>query len=396
MSSQSEEALKEEIARLSGAIQRHKTGNPSASSSRGNAYVNPNYKPPSRSAFTFRPNFASQNSTAPATQVPVQPREVLINGVAFQSSNRSLVRKDLVKPPSAPKPPSRQGRPPRQAYARKYPGSRAPQRPYKSKASRRFPQNNNMTLENGRKPVRVGRKTKSMKYIDKQCPRFSTTGVCTKGRTCSYKHDPSKIAVCWPFLSGSCPNTTESCPLSHDPIPERTPLCVHFANNGRCKNGADCLFPHVRVGPRSGVCRDFAVLGYCDKGIDCEHQHVRECPDFAEKGECPNPRCKLPHVIRANRRRADAAVTVAPSVPVEKVSEQSETVYGDNANIGDEYISLTFHESEESEGNHDDDDDSEEGESGEDEDADADADGDEDEENENDAGDEEDVVQVHV
>ena len=59
-----------------------------------------------------------------------------------------------------------------------------------------------MTLENGRKPVRfvfgiiwyglrrkgrnflpsrVGRKTKSMKYVDKQCPRFSTKGALSSG-----------------------------------------------------------------------------------------------------------------------------------------------------------------------------------------------------------------------
>ena len=216
---------------------------------------------------------------------------------------------------------------------------------------------------------------KSVKTLDKQCPRFSTTGayllwhamvsdrcvmvffglstgICMKGQTCLYKHDPAKIAICWPFLNGKCPNTVDSCPLSHDPIPERTPLCVHFANNGRCKNGESCLFPHVRVGPRNGICRDFAVLGYCEKGVECEQAHVRECPDFAEKGACANKRCRLPHVIRATQRRTGAVVTTTqatappPSTDASEDSSPSEIVYGDDANIGDEFISLTFHESE--------------------------------------------------
>lgn len=160
--------------------------------------------------------------------------------------------------------------------------------------------------------------------------------------------------------------------MSHDPIPERTPLCVHFANNGRCKNGESCLFPHVRVGPREGVCRDFAVLGYCSKGLDCEHQHVRECPDFAEKGVCTTPKCKLPHVIRANRRvtqgkaKAPSGKTSSVETPITHKDVPVDVIR--NASIGDEYISLTFHESDsgaedggEEEGSEEDDDMSDEG-----------------------------------
>jgi len=192
--------------------------------------------------------------------------------------------------------------------------------------------------------------------------------VCQKGKTCPYRHDPDKIAICWPFLQGSCPNTAETCSLSHDPIPERTPLCVHFANNGRCKNGENCVFPHVHVGPREGVCRDFAVLGFCSKGLDCEHQHVRECPDFAEKGVCTTPKCKLPHVIRANRRSTQRqAPSSGKTTSVEHLMTHEDVsgTSNDNRNssIGDEYISLTFHESDsgeeddsEEEGNEEDDD----------------------------------------
>lgn len=197
-------------------------------------------------------------------------------------------------------------------------------------------------------------------------------GVCPRGRTCPYKHDSSKVAICWPFLQNTCQNTAETCPLSHDPTPERTPLCVHFSKNGRCKNGDNCLFPHVHVEPRHGVCRDFAVLGYCERGINCNKQHVRECPDFAERGSCPNSRCRLPHVIRANQRRSGLIPTVIvqqgyqkaddisdiPHVTVPSRDQDDSALQGD-ADIGAEYISLTFHESEESEDETDSEEDSE-------------------------------------
>ncbi len=176
-----------------------------------------------------------------------------------------------------------------------------------------------------------------------------------------YQHDPSKIAICWPFLQGICPHTAETCALSHDPTPERTPLCVHFANNGRC-NRPNCPFPHVHVGPREGICRDFAVLGYCEKGLDCDKQHVRECPDFAEKGQCTTRGCKLPHVIRANRNRKAPVSTSGPSAEsssgttpssarLETAVEtdgasSSRQITAEDGQLGDEFISLTFHESE--------------------------------------------------
>ncbi|THH05052.1 hypothetical protein EW145_g5079 [Phellinidium pouzarii] len=416
MSLSSEDTLKAEIARLTGiesvrqshipsheytgAINRHKAGPTSSApsfSGRNNSYVNPDYKPPSDLATgpgrTIQRTFEASRPLASSSH----HREVVIDGVAFRSSERSLVRKDFAKAPLKPLQPTRQD------YAGSYPGSRATHRHYKSKSSRRFPQNRNMTLANGRKPISVGRKSvKSVKYIDKQCSRFSVTGICPRGRICPYKHDPCKTAICWPFLQGTCINTAENCLLSHDPTPERTPLCVHFANHGRCKNGDSCFFPHVRVGPRDGVCRDFAVLGYCEKGIDCDKQHVRECPDFAERGICPNPKCKLPHVIRASQRRAAlSAAAVVPSVAI--TVTQSEQIYsaaesldapsapsGSDAKIGDEYISLTFHESEESddEDNEDEDDD--------DEDENEEADGDGECEEDDDPNDDMGSMEVHV
>ncbi|KAF8623054.1 hypothetical protein AX15_006559 [Amanita polypyramis BW_CC] len=165
-----------------------------------------------------------------------------------------------------------------------------------------------------------------------------------------YQHDSSKIAICWNFLQDNCPNTAETCNLSHDPTPERTPLCLHFLNKGRCTR-EKCPFPHVNVGARHGICRDFAVLGYCEKGLDCDKKHVRECPDFADNGTCTTKGCKLPHVIRANRNRkaiASPASTVAANaaVPLETdtFSEQP-NISAEDGQLGDEYISLTFNES---------------------------------------------------
>lgn len=122
------------------------------------------------------------------------------------------------------------------------------------------------------------------------------------------------------------------------------------------------------------MCRDFAVLGYCEKGLDCEHQHVRECPDFAEKGACTTKGCKLPHVIRANRNRprpppsvqATTADLVAHETPEPAASSSganldsgasasSRVLTAEDAQLGDEFISLTFHESESEEDEDEDD-----------------------------------------
>lgn len=178
-----------------------------------------------------------------------------------------------------------------------------------------------------------------------------------------YQHDASKIAICWNFLQGNCTKSEDDCNLSHDPTPERTPLCLHFVNKGRCTR-ENCPFPHVNLGTRNGICRDFAVLGYCERGLDCEKQHVRECPDFAEKGSCSTKGCKLPHVIRANRnRKAVSKITVLKTQPPNPPSSVADPIFVDSgpylpaedAQIGDEYISLTFNESESSEDESDDD-----------------------------------------
>lgn len=134
---------------------------------------------------------------------------------------------------------------------------------------------------------------------------FPLTGNCSKGPLCPYIHDPEKVAICKDFLQkGTCPSG-DSCDLSHKPIPERVPACLHFLR-GKCSNSS-CRYAHVRVNPSAPVCRAFAILGYCEKGASCNERHVHECPDYANNGVCGNKTCHLPHVDRAGQIRKHAA-----------------------------------------------------------------------------------------
>ena len=116
------------------------------------------------------------------------------------------------------------------------------------------------------------------------------------------------------------------------------------------------------------------MLGYCEKGLDCDKQHIRECPDFAEKGRCTTVGCKLPHVIRANRNRkaavppsASTSASVssngtASSATSEAAAEtdgasSSRQLTAEDGQLGDEFISLTFHESESEEDDEEEDED---------------------------------------
>jgi hypothetical protein len=135
----------------------------------------------------------------------------------------------------------------------------------------------------------------------------SFTGSCTQGPRCRYVHDPHKVAICKDFLQhGDCPNG-DHCDLSHDPIPERTPTCLHFARDSCTK--PDCRYAHVKVSPAAPVCRDFGFYGYCQRGAGCADRHAFECPDFSNTGVCKNKGCKLPHRERASVLRRGGATS---------------------------------------------------------------------------------------
>ncbi|AEO54441.1 hypothetical protein MYCTH_2297028 [Thermothelomyces thermophilus ATCC 42464] len=138
-------------------------------------------------------------------------------------------------------------------------------------------------------------------------PRLTNrdTGSCTLGPRCRYVHDPHKVAICKDFLQqGECPSG-DNCDLSHEPTPERTPTCLHFARDNCTK--PDCKYAHVKVSPAAPVCRDFGFYGYCQKGAGCSDRHVFECPDFSNTGVCKIKGCKLPHRERASVLRRGAS-----------------------------------------------------------------------------------------
>lgn len=87
---------------LTGAINRHKSGEPVRPTGptyppirpRNNVYVNPNYKPISRTHKPPVPTATQVRPAPPPATIAQDKRDVIIDGVAFESSGRSLVRKD--------------------------------------------------------------------------------------------------------------------------------------------------------------------------------------------------------------------------------------------------------------------------------------------------------------
>lgn len=82
-----------------GAINNRKSrghwNGPVSTTGRNNTYINPNYKPPTVEPLSSGASQRSSYASGHAQQSKnLGPREVVIDGVAFQSSNRSLVRKD--------------------------------------------------------------------------------------------------------------------------------------------------------------------------------------------------------------------------------------------------------------------------------------------------------------
>lgn len=148
------------------------------------------------------------------------------------------------------------------------------------------------------------------KNVDIACPYFTrsgkvsaysgmgklTVGTCERGLSCPFRHNPDEVAICKFYLKDSC--TRPNCPLSHKPSAHNTPLCVHYLK-GNCTN-ANCKYTHMDVDTNARVCRDLAYLGYCALGDKCTKRHVFECPDFEEFGKCARKNCRLKHVLRAN------------------------------------------------------------------------------------------------
>ena len=184
--------------------------------------MNPNYKPSNKYTRNSSAQvLPSRSYSTPSTSADV--KEVVLNGIAFESSGRSLVRKDrksqnhascdsslgpvshrynhghvFLVPKSVSScgptfPPQRFAAPQHPPFLSKRPHQPHGTRMYKPKTSR----SRNMTLTNSRRPYQFvaprildlrshlmkcilrSRRgaNKSRKYSNKPCPRFTTTGA---------------------------------------------------------------------------------------------------------------------------------------------------------------------------------------------------------------------------
>ncbi|KAI6367960.1 hypothetical protein MCOR25_004749 [Pyricularia grisea] len=184
--------------------------------------------------------------------------------------------------------------------------------------------------------VKAQRQNGPVRKVQTPCRMFSTTGSCTKGPLCRYQHDPLKVAICKDFLlKGDCIGG-DSCDLSHEATPERTPACLHFAK-GNCNN-PQCRYTHVQVTPGSLVCRDFGIYGYCNKGANCEDRHVFECPDFSNTGQCKIKGCKLTHRERASVLRKAVASKDEDDSEMEDVSSDEDDESVDSNDIDSDAV----------------------------------------------------------
>ncbi|XP_077572552.1 zinc finger CCCH domain-containing protein 3 isoform X3 [Stigmatopora nigra] len=143
--------------------------------------------------------------------------------------------------------------------------------------------------------IRQARQKKQRQY----CMYYNRFGKCNRGSSCTYIHDPDKVAVCTRFLRGTCKQSDGACPFSHKVDKEKMPVCSYFLK-GICNN-SNCPYSHVYVSHKAKVCEDF-IKGYCPEGEKCKKKHTLVCPDFSKNGSCLlGPRCKLQHHQRAKQ-----------------------------------------------------------------------------------------------
>ncbi|KAG8873505.1 hypothetical protein FRB97_006664 [Tulasnella sp. 331] len=351
-----ESALLEEIQRLSGAINQRKTVQPpphpaTRGRGRGRIPYSPTSYRPAKASFTdYVPN---QRPGATSSNVP-PPKEVIIDGVAFQSNGKTLVRKSATGPSALPINPTASSMTSQASTPKPTSASVSPQ-----VRTAGLP----TTINPGGQPLIRTRngliaadryKTPTVK-LELNAPIKRPGSMASRARFNPGVTGYSKRANPGRNL------TLNKNGLSHDPTPERTPICTRFSTTGDCYKGSDCLYPHFHVGPKKGICRDFAVLGYCIKGAMCDAAHLRECPDFAETGICKKmglkgaAGCKLPHVIRANnqqrigiakapkadlaqQRRSAAVATATPATASPTLSTNIEPLKRKIDNVGGDIV----------------------------------------------------------
>ena len=80
------------------------------------------------------------------------------------------------------------------------------------------------------------------------------SGVCKRGRSCKFRHDPGTRRLCPAFLSNTC-TLGDSCSLRHVDSRSLMPTCTNFLR-GKCHDET-CRFSHVRVNRDAPMCQDF-------------------------------------------------------------------------------------------------------------------------------------------
>lgn len=151
------------------------------------------------------------------------------------------------------------------------------------------------------------RKINKRNKLSKQyCLFYNRFGKCKRGDKCSYIHDPDKVAICTRFLRGTCQMT--GCPFSHKVVKEKMPVCSYFLR-GVC-NRDDCPYLHVKVNKNASVCQNF-LKGFCPLGEKCKKRHTLECEAFSKSGHCPAGRsCPLIHKKDKPRKKRSVVTSI--------------------------------------------------------------------------------------
>ncbi|KAL0326121.1 UNVERIFIED_CONTAM: Zinc finger CCCH domain-containing protein 7 [Sesamum radiatum] len=99
------------------------------------------------------------------------------------------------------------------------------------------------------------------------CQFFTRFGKCNKDDgKCPYIHDPSKIAVCTKFLSGSCSNP--DCKLTHKCRKKHTYVCPAFESTGVCPQASTCKLHHPKKMEKKPTTEPKIIRGrYFDGGL---------------------------------------------------------------------------------------------------------------------------------
>ncbi|TPX44237.1 hypothetical protein SeMB42_g02626 [Synchytrium endobioticum] len=274
----------------------------------GMALINNNSEKPEKLSSSNRKRLAAAKIVK--EQAPLikrmSGRTVNINGVEFivDKSGAKLKRKDLIDVSA----PQQSLSMPKSGYVCTSPSLKTPRRVKLNGITYRRSKRGNLVLNvkealanATRLPTekRFKSHNKTLKVKPKvYCVFYSRFGKC-KNNPCRFEHSAERLRMCPDFLKKS-PCKETPCHLSHQPLPQKVPLCL-FYERDKCGR-SNCPFLHVKSPADAPICPDFANQAWCDKGAACDERHEFKCPEFTAKGSCSNSKCRLPHAVCWSRR----------------------------------------------------------------------------------------------